>query len=81
MKVAQSCLTLFDPMDYPVHAILETRILEWVAVTFSKRSSQPRDRTLDLPCSRQILYHRSHQGRTQVRLALGSLLVRASGVL
>ena len=30
-------------MDYTVHRILQARILEWVAVTFSKGSSQPRD--------------------------------------
>ena len=34
-----------DPMDYPVHGILQARILEWVAVLFSKGSSQPRART------------------------------------
>ena len=43
--VTQSCPTLFDPMDYTVHGILQARILEWVAVPFSKGSSQPRDRT------------------------------------
>ena len=32
-------------MDYPVPGILQTRILEWVAVPFSRGSSQPRDRT------------------------------------
>ena len=42
VKVAQSCLTLSDPMD-SVHGILKARILEWVAVPFSKGSSQPRD--------------------------------------
>ena len=46
MKVAQSCPTLCDPMDYTFHGILQDRILEWVAVPFSKGSSQPRDRTL-----------------------------------
>ena len=45
MKVAQSCPTLFDPMDYTVHGILQARILEWVAVPFSKGSSQLRDWT------------------------------------
>ena len=46
VKVAQSCPTLWDPMDpmdYTVHGILQTRIVEWVAVPFSKGSSQPRD--------------------------------------
>ena len=45
VKVAQSCLTLCDPMDYTVHGILQARILEWVAVPFSRGSSQPRDQT------------------------------------
>ena len=31
MKVAQSCLSLCDPMNYIVHGILQARILEWVA--------------------------------------------------
>ena len=32
-------------MDYRVYGILQARILEWVATPFSRRSSQPRDRT------------------------------------
>ena len=44
-KVAHSCLTLCDPMDYTVHGILQTRILEWVAFPFSTGPSQTRDRT------------------------------------
>ena len=39
VKVAQSCLTLCDPMDYTVHGILQARILEWVAFPFSRGSS------------------------------------------
>ena len=42
VKVAQSCLTLCDPMDYAVHGILQARILEWVAFPFSRRSSKPK---------------------------------------
>ena len=44
VKVSQSCPTLCDPMDYTVHGILQARI-EWVAFSFSKGSSQLRDRT------------------------------------
>ena len=49
-EVIQSCLTLCDPMDYSlpgssVHRIFQARILEWVAISFSRRSSWPRDRT------------------------------------
>ena len=45
VKVTQSCPTLCDPMDYTVHEILQTRILECVAFPFSRGSSQPRNRT------------------------------------
>ena len=45
VKVAQSCLTLCDPMDYTVHGILQARILELVAFPFSRGFSQPRDQT------------------------------------
>ena len=45
VKVAQSCPTLCDPMDYTVHGILQAKILEWVAIPFSGGSSQLRDQT------------------------------------
>ena len=45
VKVAQSCPTLFDPMDFTVYGILQAGILEWVAFPFSRGSSQSRDRT------------------------------------
>ena len=45
VKVAQSCLSLCNPMDYTVHGILQARILESVAVPFSRGSSQPRDQS------------------------------------
>ena len=49
-EVVQSCPTLCNPMDCSpagssVHGILQARILEWVAISFSRGSSQPRDRT------------------------------------
>ena len=48
--VAQSCPTLCSPLDCglpgsSVHRILQTRTLEWTAITFSSGSSRPRDRT------------------------------------
>ena len=48
--VIQSFLTLCDPMDCSppvssVQGILQARLLEWVAIPFSRGSSQPRDRT------------------------------------
>ena len=49
-EVFQSCLNLCDSMDCSlpgssIHGILQARVLEWVAISFSKGSSQPRDRT------------------------------------
>ena len=41
VKVAQSCLTLWDPMEYRVHGILQARILEWVAFPFSGKLPNP----------------------------------------
>ena len=61
VKVAQSCLTLCDPMDYTIHGILQARILEWVAFLlqgiFPTQGSNP---SL-LHCGR-ILYQLRHQG-------------------
>ena len=49
-EVTQSCPTLCNPMDCSLpgsslHGIFQTRILEWVAISFSRGSSQPRDWT------------------------------------
>ena len=49
-EVAQSCPTLCDPMDCSlpgssVHRLFQARVLEWVAISFSRGSSQPRDWT------------------------------------
>ena len=49
-KVAQSCPTLCNPVDCSlpgssVHGILQARILEWVAISFSRGSSRPRGQT------------------------------------
>ena len=50
VKLLQACPALCDPMDCCppgsyVHGILQTSILEWVAMPFSRGSSQPRDQT------------------------------------
>ena len=45
VKVAQSCLTLCDPVDCTIHRVLQARFLEQVAFPFSRRSSQPRHQT------------------------------------
>ena len=64
-SVTQSCLTLWDPVDYSppgssVHGIFQARILEWVAISFSRGSFQPRDRNCVARIScigRWILYY------------------------
>ena len=50
LKVTQLCLTLCDLLDCSlpgasVHEIFQARVLEWVAISFSRGSAQPRDRT------------------------------------
>ena len=60
--VVHSCPTLCDLMDYSppgssVHGIFQARMLEWVAIFFSRGSSQPRDETHVSCVGRQILYH------------------------
>ena len=66
MRVAQSCLTLCDPMDYTVHGIFQARILEWIAIPFCSGYSQPRDQTQVSHITRSFLffcfYQLSHQG-------------------
>ena len=66
-------------MDYRVHGIIQTRILEWVAFPFSRGSSQSGVGSLSLlqeifptqgsnPClphCRRILYQLSHKGSPQ----------------
>ena len=63
--VTRSSSTLCNPMacssppGSSLHGILQARLLEWVATSFSRGSSQPRDRT-QVSCIRgQILYHLS----------------------
>ena len=67
--VTQSCLTLRGPMDCSppgssVYGILQARILEWVAISSFRGSSQPRDWThvYSVFCTdRRILHHLNHE--------------------
>jgi len=51
IEVAESCPTLCDPMDSSLHqappsmGFSRQEVLEWVAISFSRESPQPRDRT------------------------------------
>ena len=62
--VVQSRPTLCDPLDYSppgssVHGILQDRILEWVAIPFSRGSCWARDQTRVSCTGRWILYHQA----------------------
>ena len=58
-----------SPPISSIHGIPQARILEWVATSFSRASSQPKYQTHIAYIGRQILYHLSHQGG-QVELLL-----------
>ena len=60
-SILKSCPTLWDPVDCSLpgpsaHGIFQARILEWVAISSSRGSSQPRDRTLVSCIGRWFLY-------------------------
>ena len=74
MLVAQLCLTLWDPMDCSppgssVHGLFQARILEWVAIPFSRGSSQSRDRTWVYLHCRQFFTVRATIGSNEPRLS------------
>ena len=64
-KLLQSCPILCDSVDHSpsgssVYAVLHASVLEWVAISFSRGSSWPRDQ-IQISCTAVILYHLSHQ--------------------
>ena len=75
---AQSCPTLWDLIDHSlpgscVHGIFHARILKWVAISYSRGSSQPKDQThvSYVSCiGRQVLYHQCHLGSPDANTAL-----------
>ena len=77
--VAQSCWLFCDPVDCSqpgssVHGTLQARILEWVAISFSRGSSQSRDWTCISCVCRWILYHWV-TWKAQTRLLITSWLI------
>ena len=73
VKVAHLCPALCDQMDcslpgFSVHWISQARILEWVAILFSRGSFQPRDWTQVLLHHRQIFHHLSHKKKYRYKL-------------
>ena len=78
-SVTQSCLTLCDPMDCSlpgssVHGISQARILEWVAISYSRVSSWPRDQICVSCIGRWILHHWATQEALILHLNLAKRL-------
>ena len=69
LKVTQSCLPLCDPMNCTVHGILQARILEWVAISFSRGSSQPRSPALQVDSLPAEPQGKPHEDKTQGKLS------------
>ena len=66
-EVAQSCPILCNPMDYSLpgsstHGIFQARVLEWVAIFFSREIFLTQGSNPGLLYCRQMLYRLSHQG-------------------
>ena len=77
VSVAQSCLILCDPTDCSplgssVHGIPQARILEWVAIPFSRGSSWPRD-WAQVSCIAAGSLPSEPQVRCQIQLSLGTV--------
>ena len=92
MLVAQSCLSLCDPMNCSlsgssVYGIFQARVLEWGAISLSRGSSQPRDRTW-VSCTagrlltgwamREVFCRLLHFARIQIRVFWGPEVERRS---
>ena len=65
-EVAQSCLTLWDPMGCSlpgcsIHGIFQAWVLEWVIFFFFRRSSHPKDWTQVFSIVGKRFYHLSHR--------------------
>ena len=68
--VAQLCLTLCNAMDCSppgsVHGIFQARILKWVAIFYSRGSSQPKDQTCTSCNCRWVLFQLCHLGSPNI---------------
>ena len=65
--VDELCLILCDPMDCrqsssAIHGISQARILEWVTISLSRRSSQPRNQTTHVACIARHILPLGHLG-------------------
>ena len=65
-QVTQLCPTLYDSMDYIVYGILKARMLEWVAIPFSRGIFPNQGSNPDLLHCRWILYQLRHKGSPRI---------------
>ena len=82
--VTKSCLSFCHPTDCspPVFSFQETsqaRILEWVAISFSRATSQPRDRTQVSCIGRWIFYHWATREAPTLLFALHQFMGKTRG--
>ena len=87
-KPLQSCLTLRphaltinSPPGSSVHGVLQARILKWVAISFSRGSSQPRDGTWVscVSCSGMwVLYHQHHLRSSKIQQKFRNTVLKNS---
>ena len=78
LKVAQSHPTLCNTMDYIVHGILQARILEWVAIPFSRGIFPTQGWNPDFPHWKQILYQQSNKESPRILEWVAFLFSRGS---
>ena len=75
MKVSQSCPTLCDPMDNTACGILQARILEWVAIPFSKGFSHPRVTQVSCTAGRFFIIWATKEAKRWLGDDMGILLL------
>ena len=67
----------YSPPDFSVYGIFQARILEWVAIYYSKKSSQLRDQTCVSCIGSQILYHCTPPGKSLNKACVAPRIVKA----
>ena len=85
--VAQSCLTLCDPMECSlscssIYGIFQARVLEWIAISFSRGSSWPRNQTrVSLIAGRRFIVWATREAHECSNYCTNALISHASKVL
>ena len=84
-EVAQLCLTLCNSMDcsppsFSIHGFFQARILEWVAISFSRGSSTPWDWTqVSCIAGRHFTFWATREAKCELTMIRGKYIVKSSG--